>query len=75
VVIVGGGSAGLAVAAQLNRKLSAANNDIAIIEPKSKHYYQPLWTLVGGGVRMIFLEEFVGSIRSCWRYMSPLPSR
>ena len=23
---------------------------IAIIEPSEKHYYQPLWTLVGGGI-------------------------
>jgi sulfide:quinone oxidoreductase len=25
------------------------NLDIAIIEPSDKHYYQPAWTLVGGG--------------------------
>lgn len=48
VVIVGGGTAGITVAAQLARKMSA--NDIAIIEPSDKHYYQPLWTLVGAGV-------------------------
>jgi sulfide:quinone oxidoreductase len=24
-------------------------SDVAIIEPSDKHYYQPLWTLVGGG--------------------------
>ena len=23
--------------------------DVAVIEPSDKHYYQPLWTLVGGG--------------------------
>jgi len=48
IVIVGGGNAGISVAAQLlvkNRKL-----DIAIIDPADKHYYQPAWTLVGGGV-------------------------
>lgn len=48
VVIVGGGTGGLTVAAQLSRKVS--DLDIAIIEPSTKHYYQPLWTLVGGGV-------------------------
>lgn len=47
IVIVGGGNAGISVAAQLllkNKKL-----DIAIIDPASHHFYQPAWTLVGGG--------------------------
>lgn len=48
VVIIGGGSAGLTVAARLSR--AAEHLDIAILEPSAKHYYQPLWTLVGGGV-------------------------
>ena len=48
IVIVGGGTAGITVAAQLARAL--APSDITIIEPSDKHYYQPLWTLVGGGV-------------------------
>jgi sulfide:quinone oxidoreductase len=47
IVIVGGGTAGVTVAARLVRKLRAA--DVAIVEPSEKHYYQPLWTLVGGG--------------------------
>lgn len=47
IVIVGGGTAGLTVASQLSKKLNS--KEIAIIEPSSKHYYQPLWTLVGGG--------------------------
>jgi sulfide:quinone oxidoreductase len=48
IVIVGGGSAGITVAARLAKTLSQP--DIAIIEPSATHYYQPLWTLVGGGV-------------------------
>lgn len=48
VVIVGGGTAGITVAARLHR--TAKHLDIALIEPSTKHYYQPLWTLVGGGV-------------------------
>lgn len=48
VVIVGGGNAGISVAARLCAKLPAG--DVAIIEPSNTHYYQPMWTLVGGGV-------------------------
>lgn len=47
IVVVGGGNAGISVSAQLLRK--NGNLDIAIIEPSEKHYYQPAWTLVGGG--------------------------
>lgn len=46
VVIIGGGSAGITVAARLLRK---GYDDVSIIEPSDTHYYQPLWTLVGGG--------------------------
>jgi sulfide:quinone oxidoreductase len=46
IVIIGGGSAGISVAARLRR---AGENDIAVIEPSENHYYQPAWTLVGGG--------------------------
>lgn len=49
IVIVGGGTAGISVASRLLRKSQSIMNEVAIIEPASKHYYQPLWTLVGGG--------------------------
>jgi sulfide:quinone oxidoreductase len=48
IVIVGGGTAGITVAARLARKRKRL--DITIVEPSDKHYYQPLWTLVGAGV-------------------------
>lgn len=47
IVIVGGGCAGLGVAARL---LHAGCQDVAIVEPSEQHYYQPFWTLVGAGV-------------------------
>ena len=47
IVILGGGTAGIITANLLRR---AGQLDIAIIEPSTRHFYQPLWTLVGGGV-------------------------
>lgn len=47
ILIIGGGNAGISVAAQLLLKSSSL--EIAIIEPATKHYYQPAWTLVGSG--------------------------
>ncbi|MGI9288857.1 MAG: TIGR01244 family sulfur transferase [Pseudomonadales bacterium] len=48
VLIVGGGAAGIASAASLLKR--RRDLDIAVIEPREQHYYQPGWTLVGGGV-------------------------
>ncbi|MGH8248953.1 MAG: FAD/NAD(P)-binding oxidoreductase [Gammaproteobacteria bacterium] len=49
VVIVGGGSAGITVAASLTRRAKARVVDITLIEPSEVHYYQPAFTLVGAG--------------------------
>jgi len=46
VLIIGGGSAGISVAARLRR---AGENDVAVIEPSENHYFQPSWSLVGAG--------------------------
>ena len=47
VVVVGGGAAGIGVTASLLRRRPDLR--IAVVEPSDKHYYQPAWTLVGGG--------------------------
>ncbi len=48
VVIIGGGSAGIATASSLLKRRPTL--DVAIIEPNWVHYYQPGWTMVGGGI-------------------------
>lgn len=48
VVVVGGGAAGIATAASLLKRRPKL--DLVIVDPATKHYYQPGWTLVGGGV-------------------------
>jgi len=48
VVVVGGGAAGISVAARLCRALR--HPSVAIVEPSAVHCYQPAWTLVAGGV-------------------------
>lgn len=48
IVIIGGGAAGITTTSLLLKKKRSL--DIAIIEPSDVHYYQPGWTLTGGGV-------------------------
>ncbi len=48
VVIVGAGAGGISVAASLKARQPGLN--IAVIDPADIHYYQPGWTMVGGGV-------------------------
>ena len=46
VLVIGAGTAGIMVAAQLKKK---GISSIGIIDPAKTHYYQPAWTLVGAG--------------------------
>ena len=47
ILIAGGGAAGIGLAASLRKRDKQLK--IGIIEPSQWHYYQPSWTLVGGG--------------------------
>lgn len=53
ILIIGGGTAGITIAARLLK--AEKNLKVKIIDPAERHYYQPLWTLVGGGLAT--LEE------------------
>lgn len=48
VLILGGGAAGISVAAKLKQSLPSGS--MAIVEPSERHFYQPLWTLIGAGL-------------------------
>jgi len=48
LLILGGGTGGISLAARLVRHLGPGQ--IGIVEPASDHYYQPAWTLVGAGL-------------------------
>ena len=48
VVVVGGGAGGIAAAASILSRDKRLN--LAIVDPADKHYYQPGWTMVGGGI-------------------------
>ena len=48
VVIVGAGAGGISVASSLKKRNSRLS--IALIDPAAEHYYQPGWTMVGGGI-------------------------
>ena len=52
IVIVGGGTAWIGIAAMLDKETHLRKDiQVTLVEPKTVHYYQPLWTLVGGGVK------------------------
>lgn len=49
IVVAGGGAAGLAAASRLTRRLEGA--EVVVVEPRTAHYYQPGFTLVGAGLK------------------------
>ena len=48
IVIIGGGAAGISMAARLKRWLN--DPDITLIDPSDRQYYQPGFTLIASGV-------------------------
>ncbi|NXX67490.1 SQOR protein, partial [Spizella passerina] len=51
VLVLGGGAGGISMSARMKRRVGAEN--VAVVEPSQTHYYQPLWTLVGGGAKQL----------------------
>ncbi|KAK2177313.1 hypothetical protein NP493_606g03039 [Ridgeia piscesae] len=49
LLVLGGGTAGSAVANKFAAKLGRGN--VAVVEPSKKHYYQAMFTLIGGGLK------------------------
>ncbi|EIK96620.1 hypothetical protein PMM47T1_10115 [Pseudomonas sp. M47T1] len=47
ILIIGGGAAGIGLIASLLKRQPGLA--ITLVEPAQTHYYQPAWTLVGGG--------------------------
>jgi NADH dehydrogenase FAD-containing subunit len=69
LVVLGGGSAGLTMTNVLARALGGHN--VALVEPSTKHYYQPLWTLVGAGHKNMGdshrpLKSLIGDSHVSW---------
>ncbi len=50
VLVIGGGNAGISLAARLHRK---GITDITIVEPKSTHHYRPMLSYVGAGLKTV----------------------
>lgn len=51
VLVVGAGSGGCAMAAKFSSKFN--NDQVIVLEPADKHYYQPMFTLIGGGMKRL----------------------
>ncbi|WP_341711715.1 FAD/NAD(P)-binding oxidoreductase, partial [Erythrobacter sp.] len=48
IVVVGAGAAGLAAIASIRKR--RRDLSIAVVDPATEHFYQPGWTMVGGGI-------------------------
>ncbi len=50
IVVVGGGTGGMAAVSALDQLPGRDKFDITLVEPSEYHYYQPQWTMVGAGL-------------------------
>ncbi|XP_054287912.1 sulfide:quinone oxidoreductase, mitochondrial-like [Macrosteles quadrilineatus] len=51
LLVCGGGAGGCSIAAKFASKLGPEG--CVVVEPSDTHYYQPMWTLVGGGLKSL----------------------
>lgn len=51
VLVVGGGTGGCTMAAKFANKFRGSQDRVVVVEPNERHYYQPLFTLIGGGIK------------------------
>ena len=63
ILVIGGGSGGMAVTSQISAhhlasvRTASAATPLGIIDPSPTHFYQPLWTLVGGGLNKMSASQ------------------
>ena len=50
IAIIGAGAGGISVSSQLINSGKVKASDITVIDPQETHYYQPSFTMIGGGV-------------------------
>lgn len=50
-LIVGGGTGGCSIGAKLSSDYG--QNECIILEPADDHYYQPMFTMIGGGMKTL----------------------
>lgn len=51
MLVIGGGTGGCAIAAKLCRSLGS--DKVIILDSADKHYYQPMFTMIGGGMKTV----------------------
>jgi len=52
LVVVGGGAAGCGTVHKFGKRLGGAEA-VCLVEPQAEHHYQPMWSLVGAGLKRL----------------------